>query len=596
MDIYSEIQRAVTDALTAIGAEELTGEDGKVGNFEGFDFTRVAVDSPRETAHGDLATNAAIVLTRQARCPPRKLAESLAERLRANSLVSSVEVAGPGFVNITLSEEVWHRVLTGVLAAGADYGTGTSGADRKINVEYVSANPTGPLHIGHARGAVFGDALAALLEKTGHDVCREYYVNDAGAQIDTLARSLHLRYREALGEKIGGIPENFYPGVYLVGVGRDLAERDGDRWRAAPEEEWLPVLRGFAVEAMMELIRGDLASLGVTHDIFISERALIEDGKVDDVVAFLQANNLLYAGVLEAPKGGKANEEWEEWEARPQTLFRATAFGDDVDRPIRKSDGSWTYFASDIAYHRDKYRRGFSELIDVWGADHAGYIKRLTAATKAATKSRAGLDVKICQMVRVMKNGKPLTMSKRAGTFVTVRDLVDEVGADVVRFMMLTRKNDAALDFDLALVMEQSRNNPVFYVQYAHARCCSLERIAAEAIPDIDLSAEALGNADLARLGHPAERDMIRILAAWPNQLVRAAAAHEPHRIAFYLGDLAASFHLFWTQGGREDASLRFVVADNPELTRARMALAFGVRAVIASGLGIFGIEPAQEL
>ena len=584
MNLFSEYRNRVVDAV-----EELAS-NGDIP--QGIDTSRVSVEPPRDASHGDLATNAAMVLSKQVGMKPRDLAEKLVAGLRAQSEIAAAEIAGPGFINMRLNPTAWYAVLADILQNGEAFGASNLGAGRKVNVEYVSANPTGPLHIGHARGTVFGDALAALLEKVGYEVCREYYINDAGAQVDALARSAHLRYREAHGEDIGDIPEGLYPGEYMIPVGRALAERDGEKWLSKSEDEWLPVIRQFSIDAMMDLIRDDLSTLDVRHDIFTSERALVEKGKVDEVLANLDERGLIYTGVLEPPKGKKPDD----WEARPQTLFRATDFKDDVDRPLKKSDGSWTYFASDIAYHRDKFARGFTDLIDVWGADHGGYVKRMVAATEAVTEQGARLDVKICQIVRLLENGEQVRMSKRAGNFVTLRDLVDEVGSGVVRFIMLTRKNDAPLDFDLAVVREQSRENPVFYVQYAHARCHSVMRMAAEELPDLDTATEGLREADYSRLKDDAELELIKTLAAWPRTIESAAEAHEPHRLAFYLLDVAAAFHGLWTKGSREDPSLRMVRSDEPELTRARLALARATQFVIASGLSIFGVEPVEEM
>ena len=557
----------------------------------GLDAARVTVEPPREAAHGDISTNAAMVLSKPAGMKPRDLAEALASELRAVPGVVAVDVAGPGFINLRLADTVWHDCLGAVLAAGPAYGESQAGGGRRVNVEYVSANPTGPLHIGHARGTVFGDVLATLLDKAGYDVTREYYINDAGTQVDTLARSVYLRYREALGEAIDEIPEGLYPGEYLKPVGRELADLNGDRWVNAPESEWLAEIRAFTIDSMMALIREDLAALGVRHDVFTSERALVEAGKVDDVLGVLEGRGLLYTGVLEAPKGKTP----EDWEPRPQTLFKATDYGDDVDRPLKKSDGTWTYFASDIAYHLDKFRRGFAEQIDVWGADHGGYVRRMQAAVRAVTGEGAALDVKICQIVKLLDKGEPVKMSKRAGTFVTLRDLVDEVGPDVVRFIMLTRKNDAPLDFDLTAVTEQSRDNPVFYVQYAHARCSSVRRMAQAAFPNHDMSGVVLAKTPISCLTDESELALIKMIASWPRQVEAAAEAHEPHRIAFFLYDLAALFHGLWTKG-KDTPSLRFVIDGNEELTMARLALVRGVETVIASGLGIFGIVPVEEM
>jgi arginyl-tRNA synthetase len=481
--------------------------------------------------------------------------------------------------------------LRTILTAGTAYGDSTIGSGERVNVEFVSANPTGPMHVGHGRGAVVGDALAALLAKAGFAVYREYYVNDAGAQVDVLARSTHLRYREALGEAIGPIPEGYYPGEYLAATGRALAARDGARWLGRPEAEWLGAVREFAVGEMMALIRADFAALGIAFDTFTSERALVESGTVEECLAALAARGLIYVGTLEPPKGKPPPDDWE---PRPLSLFRATQFGDDVDRPVKRSDGSLTYFASDIAYHRDKYRRGFDNLIDLWGADHGGHIKRMQAAVNAVTEGKAALDIKIYQFVNLFDKGQPVRMSKRAGTFVTLREVVDEVGKDVFRFIMLTRRNDQALDFDFAKVTEQSKDNPVFYVQYAHARAASVMRHAAEQLPAERLGDQALARARLDLLGDPLELALIRLLAGWPRLVESAAEAHEPHRIAFFLHEVAAQFHLLWTKG-KDEATLRFLVAD-PDLTCARLALVRATALVIASGLAVFGVEPAEEM
>jgi arginyl-tRNA synthetase len=566
---------------------------------QGLELSRVAVEPPRDPAHGDLATNAAMVLAGAVKENPMALAERMIPALRARELVAgdyrghgiAVAAARPGFLNIRLAPEVWQAQLRAILCAGARFGDSVLGAGERVNVEFVSATPTGPMHVGHGRGAVVGDALAALLVKAGFMVYREYYTNDAGAQVDILARSLHHRYREALGDVPGALPEGLYPGDYLIETGRALAERDGGKWLGRAESEWLAPLRDFAVERMMALIRGDLAALGVRHDLFVSERQLVAVGAIDECLAALDRRGLIYVGVLEPPKGKTPDD----WEPRAQTLFRATRYGDDVDRPLKKSDGSWTYFAADIAYHRDKFRRGFSNLIDVWGADHGGYVKRLQAAVRAVTDDTAALDVKICQLVNLFDRGVPVRMSKRAGTFVTLREVVDEVGKDVFRFMMLTRRNDQALDFDFAKVAEQSKDNLVFYVQYAHARAASVMRHAAEALPDDDLSDGALVAAALERLSEPAELALIRLLAQWPRLVESAAEAHEPHRIAFYLQEVAAQFHMLWNKG-RDEATLRFILAADPVLTRARLALVRGVAIVVASGLAVIGVEPVEEM
>ena len=555
------------------------------------DTSRVAVEPPRDPAHGDLATNAAMVLAKEAHLAPRALAEKLKVRIERHADVIAVEIAGPGFLNLRLADAFWHARLAEVLRTGTSYGDSTLGAGQSVNVEYVSANPTGPMHVGHGRGAVVGDALAALLAKAGFVVCREYYINDAGAQVDALARSLHLRYREALGETVDAIPEGLYPGAYLKDTAATLVSRDGEKWREAPEADWLPALRDFAVAEMMVLIRADLAALGVVHDVFTSERAIVAAGMIENALAVLERLGLIYIGTLEPPKGMLPDD----WEKRPQTLFRSTSFGDDVDRPLKKSDGSWTYFAADLAYHLDKYVRGFADMIDVWGADHGGYVKRMQAAVRALTDQHGALDVKLCQLVNLFDRGVPVRMSKRAGTFVTLREAVDEVGKDAFRFVMLTRRNDQALDFDFAKVVEQSKDNPVFYVQYAHARASSVLRHARDTFAAAVLAPEALAAAPLARLVEREEIALVRLLASWPRVVESAAELHEPHRIAFYLQELAAAFHGLWNKG-MEDASLRFILNDAPELTLARLALVQAVAVVVASGLAVFGVAPVEEM
>jgi arginyl-tRNA synthetase len=561
------------------------------------DLSRVVVEPPKDPTHGDMATNAAMVLAREARTKPRDLAEKIAERLRADDLIGAVDVAGPGFINLTLKPVAWVDTLRTVLREGSSFGRSTIGAGEKVNVEYVSANPTGPMHVGHCRGAVFGDALASLLQFTGHDVTREYYINDAGAQVDVLARSAFLRYREALGQSIGEIPEGLYPGDYLKPVGEALSAEFGDGLLAMPEMEWLPLVRARAIVMMMDTIKADLAALNIRHNVFFSERSLIEGGinRVAQTIDFLRGKGDIYEGRLPPPKGGAI----EDYEDREQTLFRATAFGDDVDRPLIKSDGSYTYFASDIAYHKNKFDRGFHNLVDVWGADHGGYVKRVEAAIKAVTDGQATLDVKIVQLVKLLRGGEPVKMSKRSGDFITLREVVDEVGKDAVRFMMLYRKNDAVLDFDLAKVIEQSRENPVFYVQYGHARGHSVFRNAREVIPDLpeQTSARAafLADAALDRLTDPAEIDLLRRLALYPRTVEAAAAAHEPHRIAFYLYDLASEFHALWTRG-RDLPYLRFIINNDDQMTKARLAMVQGVVLVLASGLAVLGVDAPDEM
>ena len=554
---------------------------------EKLDFSTITAEPPRDAAHGDIATNASMVLAKAAARKPRDIAEQLLARLKGNSDVVDGAVAGPGFINLKLTDAFWRERLRDCLKAGATYGDSNLGKGEAVNVEYVSANPTGPLHVAHARGAVVGDALANLLHKAGFAVTKEYYINDAGAQVDKLGQSTYLRYQEALGLPIGAIPDGLYPGEYLKDIGARIAERDGRKWLEQPESAWLPAMRDFAIELQMADIKHDLDTLGVRMDRFSSERALVESGAVDRAFEALTKQGLIYQGRLEPPKG-KTPDDWED---REQTLFRATQFGDEVDRPLKKSDGSWTYFANDIAYHYDKHLRGFNDMIDVWGADHGGYVKRMKAAVSAITAGKGALDVKLCQLVRVLKNGELVRMSKRAGTFVTLSDLLEEVGPDVVRFTMLTRKNDAAFDFDLVKATEQSRDNPVWYVQYAYARTLSVVRQATAAY----ISFERYESAPLERLTDAGELALIRLIAQWPRQVEAAAAAHEPHRIAFYLYDLAAAFHSHWTRG-REETGLRFVIEGDEGLTQARLALVKAINFVIESGLKVFGVKPVEEM
>ena len=563
----------------------------------GADPSRIVVEPPRDPSHGDMATNAAMVLAKDTGKKPRELAESIAAKLRGDEKVASVDVAGPGFINISLKPNVWGEELHLVLAQGADYGRTDIGKGEKVNVEYVSANPTGPMHVGHGRGAVFGDALANLLLFAGYDVTSEYYINDAGAQVDVLARSAFLRYREALGEGSGEIPEGLYPGDYLKPVGGELAAEHGAKLTTMKEADWLPVVRTKAISMMMDTIRDDLAALNVRHDVFFSERSLIEDkhDQVGSTIESLRKSGEVYEGRLPPPKGGNL----EDWEDREQTLFRSTDFGDDVDRPLKKSDGSYTYFASDIAYHRSKIDRGFLNLIDVWGADHGGYIKRMQAAVKAVSAGKAKLDVKLVQLVRLLRAGEPVKMSKRTGEFVTLREVVDEVGPDAVRFDMLYRRNDAVLDFDLAKVIEHTRENPVFYVQYGHARGMSVFRNAREELPDLPAAAAArrmyLRQARLERLSDTGETSLLRAIALYPRIIEAAASAHEPHRIAFYLYELASEFHAFWTRG-KDLPHLRFIIQNDRETTKARLALVEGVVTVLASGLALLGVSAPDEM
>jgi arginyl-tRNA synthetase len=561
----------VLDALEAEGALAPGVERGAV-----------AVEPPRDPSHGDLATNAAMVLAKRAGTNPRALAEAIAPKLAALDEVAGAEVAGPGFINIRLERAVWEAELGAILAEGEDYGRSAMGAGRTVNVEYVSANPTGPMHMGHCRGAVVGDALANLLEYAGHQVIREYYVNDAGGQVDVLARSAHLRYLEALGRQIGEIPEGLYPGDYLKPVGAALAAEYGEQYADASESAWLEPFRRKTVAAMIELIKADLAMLGVHHDLFASEKEVQDSGAVDRALALLDEKGLVYTGTLPPPKG-KASEDWEPVEL---LLFRSTLFGDDQDRPIRKSDGSWTYFAADVAYHMQKLERS-DELINIWGADHTGTVKRTQAAVEALA-GRPALDVKLVQMVRLLRGGELVKMSKRSGSFVTLGEVVDEVGRDVVRFTMLTRKNDAQMDFDFAKVVEASKDNPVFYVNYAHARISSVARRALEEVPGLP------GAADLALLDED-ELGLLKLAATFPRAVEAAAASHEPHRIAFYLYDLAAAFHAYWARGN-EDPLRRLIVVHNPELTRARLEMAAGIGQIIRNGLHVMGVTAAEEM
>jgi arginyl-tRNA synthetase len=561
------------------------------------DLARIVVEPPREAGHGDLATNAAMALAKESGLKPRDLAGRIAAELKKLSEVTEAEVAGPGFINLTLDRAVWRQALAAAVAAGSGYGRGAPGSGEKVNVEYVSTNPTGPLHVGHGRGAVFGDALANLLAFAGHAVTREYYINDAGAQVDVLARSAYVRYREALGEDIGAIPEGLYPGDYLKPVGVALATEFGASLKDEREAEWLPMVRARTIDMMMAQIRADLAALNVNHDVFFSERSLSEGngGAVEATIEALRAEGLIYQGRLAPPKG----QPVEDWEDREQMLFRATRFGDDVDRPLMKSDGSYTYFAADIAYHKSKFDRGFRTMIDVWGADHGGYVKRVQAAVKAVTGGAADLDVKIVQLVKLLRAGEPVKMSKRSGDLVMLREVVDEVGRDAVRFMMLYRRNDAVLDFDLAKVKEQSRDNPVFYVQYGHARGRSVFRNARDVLPSLpdnpaDLVA-FLAPAPLDRLDDEGEIALMKKIALYPRLVESAATAHEPHRIAFYLYELASEFHAQWTRG-KDAPYLRFIILDDPQLTLARLALVQGVVGVLASGLALLGVEAPEEM
>ena len=584
MDVFKDFAARVTAAVEALASER---------GVELPDNLRITVEPPRDASHGDLATNAAMLLSKVFAAKPRDLAEELAAKL-AGGDVTSVEIAGPGFINLRLSHAYWLRVLSAIVDAGDSFGKSTLGGAERVNVEYVSANPTGPMHVGHCRGAVVGDALASLLEFAGYEVTREYYINDAGSQVDVLARSAHMRYREACGEDIGEIPEGLYPGDYLKPVGITLKEKFGDSLLGRPEGEWMETVRQTTIHAMMDMIRDDLAELGIVHDVFFSEQTLTRGSEGDlvaETIEDLRARDLIYEGRLPPPKGQLP----EDWEDREQTLFRSTEFGDDIDRPLMKSDGSYTYFANDIAYHRNKYLRGFKRQIDVWGADHGGYVKRMTSAVKAISNGEASLEVRLCQLVKLFRAGEPVRMSKRAGDFITLRDVTDEVGRDVVRFMMLMRKSDAPLDFDFAKVVEQSKDNPVFYVQYAHARAKSIFRNAAEVFPSVSFPLRPLPAADLSEIENEHDIALVRRLSEFPRLIESAAEAGEPHRIAFYLYDLASSFHGLWTLG-KDLPQLRFIHENNEQLTAVRLHLVAAVANVVAAGLSVLGVRPAEEM
>lgn len=579
MNLFADIRGLVITCLDAMVA------DGTLP--DGLAMGAVTVEPPRDASHGDMATNAAMVLAKPAKMNPRAIADALAERLLADDRVDAADVAGPGFLNLRLAPSLWQGVVKAALT-DATFGQSTLGDNKKMLVEYVSANPTGPLHVGHTRGAVFGDALASLLAYAGYDVTREYYINDGGAQVDVLARSVYLRYQEAHGQKVA-FEDGTYPGDYLIPVGEALKAKVGDAYLDQGEDVWLADVRDFSIEAMMDLIRADLALLGIKMDSFFSEKELYNSGLIEKAIAELDAKGLIYRGTLEPPKGKLPDD----WEPREQTLFKSTDHGDDVDRPVQKSDGAWTYFAPDIAYHYGKVQRGFDQLIDVFGADHGGYVKRMKAAVSALSDGKVPLDIKLTQLVKLMKNGEEFKMSKRAGTFVMLSDVVAQAGADVTRFHMLTRKNDASLDFDFAKVLEQSKDNPVFYVQYANARVNSVlgkARAAGIAVDDATLAA-----ADLTKLGHEAELTVAKKLAEWPRLVEIAAKGHEPHKIAFYLYDLASEFHGLWNKGN-DDVTLRFLQDGDNATTQAKIAMLRAVSVVIASGLGILGVTPAEEM
>ena len=580
MNLFTHVREILIDILHDLSTQGILPADT--------DFSQITVEPPKDSRHGDMATNAAMVLSKSVETKPRELAKIISESLSQNEIVLSVDIAGPGFINISLSEACWHSLLSSVLLNGINFGRSNIGSSKKVNVEFVSANPTGPLHVGHTRGAVFGDALASLLSYSGYEVTREYYINDGGAQVDVLARSVFLRYQEAFGKEVV-FEDGTYPGDYLIPIALKLKDKVGDAYLQKSEDKWLPEFRDYAVQAMMDLIKSDLDLLGIEMDTYFSEKSLYDSGQIEAALDRLKNNGLIYKGILEPPKGKKT----EDWEPREQTLFKSTLHGDDVDRPVLKSDGTWTYFAPDIAYHFDKITRGFDLLIDIFGADHGGYVKRMKAAVSALSSGEVPLDIKLCQLVKLYQNGEPFKMSKRAGNFVMLRDLVEEVGPDVTRFVMLTRKNDAALDFDFQKVLEQSRENPVFYVQYAHARIKSVIRKAEEL--DIDISDRDLSETNLTGLTHSSELSLIKKIAEWPRLVEVAARLYEPHRIAFYLFDLSSQLHAHWSKGS-DNPDLRFLHNDNLVKTQSKIALARAVSIVISSGLAILGVKPAEKM
>ncbi len=583
MSLFKTVQKQVGDVVQKAIDDGALVLSGPVPAF--------VVEPPRDVAHGDMATNVAMVLTKLAGKPPRVIAEILKPLIEALDFIESAEIAGPGFINLRLISSVWHDELKEILRAGTSYGDSDMGGHEKVNVEFVSANPTGPMHAGHARGAVLGDTLCRLLSKAGYDVTREYYLNDAGTQVDVLARTTHLRYREALGEDIGAIPDGFYPGDYLKDVAQALVARDGDKWIGKEESAWLEPIRLFASSYILDMIKADLDLIGIKHDVFSNERVLIENGTLDKVYKLLDEKGLIYVGTLPPPKG----KVMENWEPVPLTLFRSSQFGDNTDRPLKKRDGNWAYVMPDLAYHYDKVHRGFNYMINILGKDHGGYLERIRPGVAAFSEGKARLEVIYNSIVKIYKNGVPVKLSKRSGNLITLREMVEQVGVGAVRFFMLTRAPDSELEFDFAKVVEASRDNPVFYVQYAHARCCSVLRHAAEIMPDLDLSGKALASQDLPSLVEAEDILLIRALANWPRALESAASAQEPHRIAFFLMDLAAQFHSFWNKGN-DKASLRFIIPSDSNITHQRLALVRAVQLVLASALAVTGCEPLEEM
>ncbi len=580
MNIFQTYHDKVTAILNAMVKEGALPD--------GLDMSRVKVEPPKEASHGDMSTNAAMVLSKAAGKNPRQLGEALVEKLKSLPEVKEASVAGPGFVNFRLADSEWQGMLKAILKSGIAFGDSKMGKGEKVNIEYVSANPTGPMHAGHVRGAVIGDTLSSLLKKAGFDVTKEYYFNDAGSQVDVLARTTHLRYREFLGENIGDIPEGFYPGEYLKEVAEALANRDGRKWYGKEESEWIAPVREFSVQFMMAMIRRDLDLIGIHHDVFSNEREIIENGTLDKVFKTLKDMDLIYQGTLPPPKG----KEMDDWEPVELTLFRSSKFGDASDRPLKKRDGTWAYIMPDIAYHYDKIKRGYKWMINVLGKDHGNYLDKMRPAVSALSDNKAKVDVMFCGMVKVLKNGEPVKLSKRSGNIITLREMVEEVGSGAVRFFMMTRTPDSEMEFDFTKVVEQSKDNPVFYVQYAHARCCSVIRNASEMFKQETF---AFADANMARLASEEELKLTRFMASWPRYVEAAAEAHEPHRITQYLHDLASEFHAFWNKG-REDATLRFLHENDKELSMARLALVKSVATVIASGLAVMGVEPLEEM
>lgn len=586
MNIYNNLRQEIESII--LRSDELSVDKSKIK------LSSISVEPPKNKDHGDVSTNVAMVLSKPLKKNPRELASVIAKEIEQISYVEKVQIAGAGFINLTLSNDIWYETLSNILQLEDNFGNSNIGNGQKVNVEYVSANPTGPMHIGHARGAVYGDALSLLLQKCGFDVTREYYINDAGAQIDVLAKSVFLRYRETLGQEIGKIPAGLYPGEYLVNVGKLLADKYADRLLHMPEHDWLAIVKEFSMSAMMDLVKSDLKLLNIEHDVFTSEKEIQQTGKIEKGLEVLSNKGLIYKGTLEPPKGKQPDD----WEPREQTLFKSTSFGDDLDRAVKKADDSYTYFASDIAYHLDKIERGFDKMVIVLGADHGGYIKRLKSIVTALSDGKADIDVKISQIVHFIEDGKPIKMSKRAGTFTTVKDVIEDVGSEIVRFIMLTRKNDAVLDFDLDKVRDQTKDNPVFYVQYANARANSVLRVAERDFPQAFDKYKEFDSSDislLANLQSEDEIDFIKFMATWPRIVEAAAINNEPHRIAFYLQEIASKFHFLWNKGN-SDTTMRFILPENIQLTASRLLMLKAFTYIISSGLSVMGVKPLSEM